>query len=701
MTISKEERLAKVHTEAITEFNKVQSAMRDERLQCLQDRRFYSIAGAQWEGPLGDQFENKPRYEFNDVHLAVIRVINEYRNNRISVAFQPKDGTEADDFATIVAGLYRADEKRCTAEEAYDNALEEAVGGGFGAWRVRAIYENDEEDDEDVEEEDRPQSVCIEPIFDADSCVWFDLGARRQDKADAQRCWVLTPHTHEAYKEEFEDDPASWPRIVHQNQFDWCTPQFVWVAEYYCVELKTETLRYFRGLDGQDMKVMQSELDDDPDMLEELQATGFREMRQRKVKRRRVHKYLMSGSKILEDCGLIAGKYIPIIPVFGKRWVVDGIERCMGHVRLAKDAQRLKNTLLSWLAEMSMRFDMEKPIFTPEQIAGHANIWARDNIDKFPFLLANSLLDANGVPIPGSAMPQGYTKAPNIPPAMAALAQIAQQALQDLLGNQQAGEQLQPNMSGKAVELIQQRLDMQVFIYMSNLAKAMKRCGEVWLSMKKELTHEASRRMKTVAQDDKPGSAVVNQPAIGDQGEQITRNDMARADLEVNVDVGPSSTSRRAATVRAVTGMMSLPGVQDPQTTQVLTAFAMMNMEGEGIEDIRNYFRRQLLSMGAVKPTPEEAKAMAAAKAQQGQQPPDPQSQYLLAAADESAAKAAKARADTVETIASASLKDAQAEHVRSMTDHVDVKRAVDISDGAIRHAQAATQPGMGMPPSV
>lgn len=693
MTISIADRLAKVHDEAIRDFNKIQSALRDERLQCLQDRRFYSIAGAQWEGPLGDQFENKPRYEFNDVHLAVIRVINEYRNNRITVQFQPKDGTPADELADTVAGLYRADEQRCTAEEAYDNSFEEAVGGGYGAWRVRAVYEDDEDED------DERQTVAIEPIFDADSCVFFDLDAKRQDKADAKRCYVLTPYTHEAYKEEYNDDPASWPKIVHQQEFDWCTPKLVWVCELYRVEETKELIHFFRGLDedAPDMKVRQSDLDDDPDKLRELQATGFREVRQKRVTRRRVHKYVMSGAKILEDCGFIAGKCIPIIPVYGKRWVVDGIERCMGHVRLAKDAMRLKNTLLSWLAEMSMRFDIEKPIMTPEQIAGHAVMWAEDNVKKYPYLLANVITD----PTTGQILPPNqiqYTKAPNIPPAMAALAQIAQQALQDLLGNQQAGEELQPNMSGKAVELIQQRLDMQVFIYMSNLAKAMKRCGEVWLSMKKELVTEDERRMKVVGSDGKPGSVMMNQPYMNKDGEQVTKNDLSQAELEVNVDVGPSSTSRRAATVRAVTGMMQL--VQDPQTQQVLTSFAMMNMEGEGIDDIRDYFRKQLLQIGAVKPTEEEAKQLQAQQQAQANQPPDAQTQYLMAAAQESDAKAAKARADTVETIASAGLKTAQADHVRSMTDHTDVKRGIDVSDAAIRQAQAAMTPPTGLPSS-
>jgi hypothetical protein len=281
---------------------------------------------------------------------------------------------------------------------------------------------------------------------------------------------------------------------------------------------------------------------------------------------------------------------------------------------------------------------------------------------------------------------------------MAALTQIAQQALQDLLGNQQAGEQLQPNMSGKAVELIQQRLDMQVFIYMSNLAKAMKRCGEVWLSMKKELTVEDERRMKTVHDDGTAGSVVMNQPKVDeDSGEQYLANDLSKLAMDVIADVGPSSTSRRAATVRAVTGMMQL--VQDPQTQQVLTSFAMMNMEGEGIADIRAYFRKQLLNIGAVKPTKEEQQEIAQAQAQAGQQQPDPQSQYLMAAAEESSAQAAQARAKTVETIASARLKDAQATQVQAQTGHTHVKAAVDLHDGAIRGAQAMPMPFGGLPP--
>lgn len=645
------EQLALIHSDALIEFEDIQSAVRDERMQSLKDRRFYSIAGAQWEGPLGDQFENKPKFEFNKVHLSVIRIFNEYRNNRIAVDFSPKNGTE-DELADACDGMLRADEKACTADEAYDNGFEEGVGGGFGAWRLRAVYE-----DEDDDENDR-QRVIIEPIYDADSCVFFDLAAMRQDKSDAKTCYVLTPYPRKAYMAEFGDDPSSWQKQIHQNEFDWCTPDIVWVAELYKVEEKTEMVRFFRGLDKneEEVRLTQAEIDDDPDMLAELTATGFSEVRQKRVKRKFVHKYIMSGNAVLEDCGVIPGRCIPIIPFYGKRWVVDGVERCMGHVRLAKDAQRLINMIMSWLAEMAARFDIEKPILTPEQIAGHALMWSEDNVRKFPYLLANALKDNEGNSIPGSAAPQAYTRSPNIPPAMAALAQMASQALEDMLGNQQAGEQMQPNLSGKAVELIQVRLDMQVFIYMSNLAKAKKRSGEVWLSIMRDIAVEEGRAMKTVAAEGKSGSVVINEPAYDEEaGKNIMRNDMTKAMFEVDVDVGPSSSSRRSATVRALSGMMQMTA--DPETLQVLSALAMMNMEGEGLSEAREFFRAKLVRMGAVKPNKEEAQAMA--EAQKGAQP-SPQDQALLGMAEESTSNAAQARAKTVQTIADADLKRAQ-----------------------------------------
>lgn len=657
MATTKAERLRQVHDRAMRHFDAIQESVRDERMQALKDRRFYSIASAQWEGPLGDQFENKPRFEMNKIHLAVIRIINEYRNNRIDVDFTAKDGSQDDKTADACDGLYRADEQDSGAQEAFDNAFEEAVGGGFGAIRVRTEYEDE------YDEDNTQQRIRIEPVFDADSTVFFDLDAKRQDKADAKRAYLLTGLTPDAYEEEWGMSPASWPKDIQQTEFDWCTPDIVYIAEYYEIEEKKELVYFFEGISLTDepperKRIPASDLEDEEGaaLRAQLEATGFKEVGQKRIKTCRVHKYIMDGAQVLEDCGYIAGKCIPLIPNYGKRWFVDGIERFMGHVRLAVDAQRLKNMLVSSLAEISAQSSVEKPIVTPEQIMGHQVMWSEDNIKRYPYLLLNQTTDGNGMPIP--AQPIAYTKAPSIPPALAALLQITEQDLQDLLGNQQAGEQVQPNMSGKAIELVQNRLDMQVFIYMSNFAKCVKRVGEVWLSMAQDIYVEDGRKMKTIANDGSTGSLVLNQPKTEPKtGQVYLANNLSEAKFDVNVEVGPSSTSKRQATVRALTGMLQI--TQDPETQQVLTAMAMMNMEGEGISDARQYFRKRLLAMGAVQPTEEEAQELAA---QAQNQQPDPNAQYLQAAAEKQRADALKATAET--ELTSAKIGNTQADTI-------------------------------------
>jgi len=678
---SKEQRLADLHAEAMAQFDDVQTALRDERLQCLQDRRFYSLSGAQWEGPLWDIYENKPKFEVNKIMLAVIRVVNEYRNNRITVDFVSKDGEENDKLAEVCDGLYRSDEQASVADEAYDNAFEEAVGGGIGAWRLRTVYEDDEDPEDDR------QRIRIEPIFDADSSVFFNLGAKRQDKSDAKFCFVVTSMTQQAYKDTWGDDPASWPKIIHQYEFDWCTPDVVYVAEYYKVEEKTETIRIFQTITGDEDRYTQTDFANDEMLEETLAAIGTVEIRQKRVKRRKVRKYILSGGKVLEDAGYIAGKCIPIVVVYGKRWFVDNVERCMGHVRLAKDAQRLKNMQLSKLGEISALSSVEKPILTPEQVAGHQVMWAEDNLKDYPYLLINPITDQNGNQAVSG--PVAYTRSAMIPPAMAALLQTTETDMQDILGNQQGADKMVSGMSGKAVEMIQTRVDMQSFIYMSNFAKGMKRCGEIWLSMAKEVYIEDKRKMKTLAPTGNAGMVELMQPTIDQEtGEMVMANDLTSATFDVIADVGPSSSSKKQATVRALTGMLQI--TQDPETAQVLTAMAMMNMEGEGIGDANAYFRKKLLRMGVVKPTDAEAEELMAEM--QGK-PQDPNAMYLQAAAEEATAKAAKARADTVETIAAAELKRAQTMKTLSEVDMDSQDHALNMAEQIGGIIEQQTQP--------
>jgi hypothetical protein len=240
------------------------------------------------------------------------------------------------------------------------------------------------------------------------------------------------------------------------------------------------------------------------------------------------------------------------------------------------------------------------------------------------------------------------------------------------------------NISGKAIEMIQTRLDMQTFIYMSNFAKGVKRGGEIWLSMARDIYVEEGRKMKVVEADESVGMIELMKPMVSETGEVVMENDLSRAKFDVNVDVGPSSTSKRAATVRALTGMMAI--TDDQQTKQVLQAMAMMNMEGEGISEVRDFFRKQLVRMGVVKPTEQEQEEMMVEL--QGQ-PEDPNKIFLQAAAEEAIAKAAKARADTVKTVADAGLS-------RARTAETLAKTGVQEQNMALTALEATQQAVMG-----
>lgn len=648
------DRLDKIHAEAMELFDESYLATIDERTQSLQDRRFYVVSGAQWEGQLAELYEKRAKFEVNKALAAVTRITNEYRNNRITVDFIGR-GESDDELAEMLDGLYRADEQDSVAEEAYDNAFEEALGGGMGAWRLRAEYEDDEDED------DYNQRIKIEPIYDADMSVFFPSDAMRQDKSDAKWCIVLSRMSRRAFEEEYDEEPVSWQS--EKSGYDWAAPDHVTIAEYYKIEEVKENSYTYKNALGKTEKYSDADFEDDPELKDALLATGSTFVGKKRVSRKRVRKYLLSGTRVLEDCGYIAGKCIPIIIVYGRRWIIEGIERFMGHVRAVKDAQRLKNMQLSKLGEISAVSSAEKPIFLPEQVEGFEQMWADESVVDYSHMLVNAIEDSAGNKLPQG--PLEYTRPPQIPPALAALLQITEQDMSEILGNQQAGEQVVSNISGKAVELIQDKLDMQSFIYRSNFAKGMRRCGEIWLSMAKELYTDSARRKTKVV--DKEGIARIVELMTPDidkeSGAVIMKNDISASKFDVIVDTGPAVSSRRAATVRAATGIMGM--TQDTETVQVLSAFALMNMEGEGTADMRAYARKKLLRLGVVKPTPEEMEEMA--REAEANSQPDANAAYMEAAAQEALSAAQRNESTTALNLAKAD--ETKAKTIKTLSD--------------------------------
>jgi len=653
----KPNKLNEIHSEALREFNRAQSVHCELREECKSDRKFATVAGAQWEsGDYADYFDKRIRLEVNKVGQSLTNITNEYRANRITVNFVSKDGSKADALADMCDGLYRADEQDSVANEAYDNAFEEGTAGGMGAWRLTAVEEDPGDPDNDY------QRIRITPIFEADTSVYFDLDAKRQDKSDAKKCWVIQPMDREAFMDKYDEDPASWPKTDASEDFDWYTltsPDVVFIAEYFCIEeVNTKYMVYESMVTGKTSDHTEEDLEETQEntgltLKETLKATGSKFLREKTKTVKKVHKYIMSGGCILEDCGYIAGSHIPIIPYYGKRVFIENAEYICGHVRMARDPQVLKNMETSKLAELSALSSVEKPIFTPEQMAGHTAMWEDDNLKNYPYLLVNPIKDQDGQMVP--AGPLGYTKPPQIPPSTAALLQLTENDLNEILGNQKDGERLQGNISTQTAELIQNNIDLQTYIYMSNFAKAIRRTGQVWLSMAKDIYVEEDRKLKTISSAGEVSQVQIMKPAAVGASTRFD-NDLSLARFDVSVEVGPSSATQRSAVVRSLSELLKAP--LDPETSQTLMFMIMTNLEGEGLGDIRAYFRKKLVRQGVMTPTPEEK-----AELEQEQQntPPDPNAVYLEAAAEKERSQAANYQADI-------QLKDAKAQESAAKT---------------------------------
>lgn len=683
MALSKSEKLARVHARMVKRFDRVWPAQREERIQALSDRRFYIIAGAMWEGSLEQQFENLPKMELNKVAQSIMRIEGEYRQNRMTVRFRPEPGVQrrskaADSAASTANSLYRADARRSAGSEALDNAFIEGVGGGMGGARIRAVAENPED------EEDERQRLCIEPIHDADTRLFFDDNAKLSTKADARWGILITPFSRDAYEEEYDDDPASWPIDITQREFDWSTPDFVFVAEYYELETVLTEMVVFTHINGTEERLAADELEDED--LRRLSAIGAIESRRYRAKLDRCHKYIANGAKVMEDCGRIPGTCIPLIPYYAQRQVVDGVERFRGHVRTSKDAQRLKNMLASKLAEISSGNIQERPIFTPEQINGHQTLWAEDNVKRNPYLLINPMVNKRT----GEILPSGpvaYSKPPGIPPSLGALLELSEMDMRDMLGSQEQAEKIQSNVSEDTVLTVQQRLDQRTFIYMSNFQSFIERLAQVWLSAAKDIYVEDGRLVAGDDAEGEPQSIKLRSQVAGPAGAYLA-GDLEGNKLDVVASFGPASSTRRAATVRQLRDVMA--EIQDPALQSILSSAALMNMEGEGMEEFRPYFRKKLVAEGVLEPTDEERAEMdAAAKQKQD----DPEATYLRSLAEQAVADAVKKRADTILSLAKAQEASAKAAAAAQGIERDDLNALTGVIDSTTKQLS-------GQPPS-
>jgi hypothetical protein len=654
-----------IHREALRRFDAEVSYLQEERALCLEDRRFAFIAGAQWEGDgWADMSENMIRVEVNKTAIGLKRIQDTYRQNRVTVNFREvKDAAQGT--ADLLDGLFRADVYRSKASQAFDNAFIEGSSGGMGAW----LLSNELEDEFDPDCDH--QRIRFDTIVDADQRVFFDGNAKLYDKSDAGWCIVLFAYTVDAFKEEFGDKISSWPEGLTKPYYDWYRPNVVMVAWYYRVEVVEEKRRTFKNaITGEVQAYWDEALADGA--AEDMMLEGWVEQPVKMRKRKRVSKTILSGTEILKEKRWIAGPRIPVVPYYGQRVYIENVERVQGHVRQAKDPQRIYNTTISKLTETSALSPIERPIVSPSQIAGHEMHWAEMNINRSPYALLNPLIDQEGNEQPSG--PVAYIKPPDLPPVTAAVIQQTAADIEQLTGGDDSANQVRSNVSAEAMDIAATRLDARDGSYMDNMRQSMQCTGEIYMGMAADGVYtQEGREVETMDDKGVQDSETLMKPVVTDDESYVVSNDLTQGKFMVIADVTEATATRRDKTVKACVNLAEMAnGAGDQQLAQACIGTAIENMDGEGIDDLKKFNRGRMIAAGIIEPNEEERRKLA--EAEQGQQP-DATQVALMAQAKEleasavlKTAQAAKAEADTalseaktVETYASATEKGAKA----------------------------------------
>lgn len=635
--------LQEVHSRALLNFDAAYTQNQEVRQMVVEDIRFITEAGAMWEGNLSRQFAGRPKMEQDLISREIDRIYGEYCQNRVTVNFRPADTVTDDKASELLDGMFRADMEESDGQEATDNAILDAIKGGFGAVRLKV-------DDYDDDYGEKKQRICIDPIYDAADSVWFDPNSKKADKSDAKWAVWLQRMRREAYEEEWGEKAAtSFATPGMGLTFDaWFAVDWVYIAKYYeCEEVNAELVTYIRPDTGESAEYERDAIED---VIDDLTERGFLEQATRKVKRKKVHLYCMDGNVVLEDEGYIAGEHIPLVPMYGRRAVLNGVEYVEGIVRKAKDSQRIHNMQISLLSDAAAGGARQRPIVAPMQVKGLEGHWANKDVSNTPYLPLHPLVDKAGNLL--QAGPLAYEQPPQIPPAMQALVELTTQGIAQITGANPSLEQTQSNVSAEAMQSATARADSRSYNIADQARKMFKRIGIVYKAMAKEVYAEP-RDVRVIAPDGTDSIMRINDEVIdAETGRPVVLNGLAKMKFNVAVDVGPSFNSQKDATVSVLQDIYAAMDPADPKRGAVLSMM-IDNLTADGIDDLKRINRQQMLASGVAQPrNDEEIQIVIQAQQAAANQPPDPQSQALIAVAAEAEAKAQKAQADTMKAMA-------------------------------------------------
>ena len=322
----------------------------ETRRDALEDIKFGRL-GDQWPDKVKQQREqeNRPCLTINRMPAFIRQVVNESRQNKPGIIVSPVDNGADVETARVISGLIRSIERRSHAEVSYDTAIDHAVSGGFGFFKLGIDYVGEDSFDMECRIERIPNPLMVH----------WDVASTAFDASDWRYAFVSDFLTRAEFKKRY---PKAAPVEFSGESSDDYAAQWlqdedtIRLAEFWQrEERKRKILKLSNGnvvrADmipklGREMLAdggFDSNAASDDDLIAAyLDITGAEVLAERYATYHDVTRRIISGVEVLEEEEW-PGSTIPVCPVWGDEVVIEGRRHFRSMIRDARDPQVMFN----------------------------------------------------------------------------------------------------------------------------------------------------------------------------------------------------------------------------------------------------------------------------------------------------------------------------------------------------------------------
>lgn len=544
-------------------FDLAAEAESENRKEALDDIRFARL-GEQWPDNVKKQREReqRPCLTINRMPSFIRQVVNDARQNKPSIKCHPADSEADVETAEIINGLIRNIEYTSNADVAYDTAIENSVTCGIGYWRVKLDYAHDDTFDMDL---------CIDRVANVFS-VYGDPHSTAADSSDWNRAFVTEMMKKTDFEKKYKGSkPVDWESLGYTSlKQPWAEGEQVMLAEYW---ERSEVSRIIVALsDGSIIDAERYKAAKDVFEVMGLQVVGERTTKSWKVVQR-----IMTGAEILETNDW-AGKYIPIVPVYGDEINIEGKRYFRSLIRDAKDPQRMLNYWRTTSTEM-VALAPKAPFIGPKgAFKSDLDKWNTANTQSHAFIEYDGQIPPQRQPYAG--------------PAAGAIQEAMNAAddLKSIMGIYDASLGARSNeTSGRAILARQREGDVSTFHFIDNLARAIRHTGRILIDLIPTV-YTGERIIRVLGPEgDDPKNVPLGKPTQAEEGMEKVF-DLTIGKYDLTVETGPSFTTRREEAAAQMTELLRVY----PAAAPVIGDLLAKNLDWPGADEIAKRLQAML-----------------------------------------------------------------------------------------------------------